>query len=136
MNEKMTTLTIENNEKEDIVFPLLQTTAPEYNNCAMNLSEPLNAKRTCNEYDITDNDAHINVSVENSLNKSEFKSVTISFDRINYTIADQKGGYKMLSRWQTKIFPGWKRTPRKQILTNVSGVFTPGMNAILGIMFI
>lgn len=49
---------------------------------------------------------------------------TISFDSINYKISSKK--------WYNYVIPFCLKTHQKQILYNVSGIFKPGMNAILG----
>jgi hypothetical protein len=64
----------------------------------------------------------------------QFKSATISFYNINYIIGNETIKNKQCFQWQTEIYPFWKPIPNKQILTDVSGIFKPGMNAILGIL--
>jgi hypothetical protein len=126
MSEKMTTLIEANDEKEDIVFPLLKTTIPLYND--IHISESNNY-----QYDLIDTNKQRNKSVEISLNKIQFKPITISFCNINYIIGNETIKNKQCLHWQTELFPFWKSIPTKQILSDVSGIFTPGMNAILGI---
>jgi hypothetical protein len=126
MSEKMTTLIEANDEKEDIVFPLLKTTIPLYND--IHISESNNY-----QYDLIDTNKQRNKSVEISLNKIQFKPITISFYNINYIIGNETIKNKQCLHWQTELFPFWKSIPTKQILSDVSGIFTPGMNAILGI---
>ncbi len=118
----MTTLIEEENdddEKKDIVFPLLKTATP-----------------IISESTLIDSNKHhyydIDKSVEISFDKNLFKPVTISFSNINYIIGNEKIKKKQIFQ----IFPFWKSIQNKQILSNISGIFPPGMNAILGRLFI
>jgi hypothetical protein len=67
-----------------------------------------------------------------SMDENVLKSMTISFDKINYTI-NQITTMKSYHKWKN-MFSCYKQTLNKQILFDLSGVFTPGMNAILGII--
>jgi len=103
----MTTLIEEeDDENKDIIFPLLKTTTPISNGI------------TINESSLID------------------KSVTISFSNINYIIGNEKIKKKQFFQCQMELFPFWKSIQSKQILNNISGIFPPGMNAILGRLFI
>jgi hypothetical protein len=127
----MKTLIETNDEKEDIVLPLLKPTIPVYNDITITETTLLDSNN--HQYNLVEtNNKQIEKSVEISFDKSEFTRVTISFYNINYIIGDERIKTNQYLLWQTKIFPCWKPIPSKQILTNVSGIFTPGMNAILG----
>ena len=54
--------------------------------------------------------------------------ISISFTNINYSIDQSISD----SRWRMKSFLHCQSLPKKQILCNVTGCFTSGMNAILG----
>jgi hypothetical protein len=56
-------------------------------------------------------------------NRTNPQIISISFHEINYYIGQKT---------KRKIFRCCKSKPRKQILYNISGGFSPGMNAILG----
>ena len=64
-------------------------------------------------------------------NKTDIQSTSISFHQINYHVGSQKRN-SYLHRFQRKIFPCCKSSSSKQILFDVNGAFTSGMNAILG----
>ena len=102
---KMNTLIEVNREKEDTVFPLLKS------------------QNFVN---------HQHNSVNMTTNQQEFLPTTITFSNINYTVGNEKLQSKILPPWSVNVLPFWKSTLHKQILTDVSGIFTPGMNAILG----
>ncbi len=53
---------------------------------------------------------------------------TLSFHNISYMI----GGRQKIGRCKTCYPPFIKPKPKKQIIDNVSGIFTTGMNAIMG----
>ncbi|CAF1236409.1 unnamed protein product [Adineta steineri] len=112
----MKTSIVLNDEKVDIDSPLLQTTT-----CVNN-----------DQYNLVDTNEQIEKSVKVLFDKNEYIPITISFHNINYIIGDKSIKNKQCYPWHTKIFPFWKSIPSKQILTNVSGIFKPGMNAILG----
>jgi len=57
------------------------------------------------------------------INRNNPQPISISFDNINYSIGQKA---------KRTIFRCCKPKPRKQILYNISGGFSPGMNAILG----
>ena len=96
------------NETKDIISPLLSRT-------------------THANHDTITIDTKSNGTYDDNL----FKSITISFEKINYTI-----GRTGNNEHCQKIFSCWKQTPNKQILFDLSGIFTPGMNAILGIYYL
>ena len=100
----------ETNEKENIIIPLLQTspTTPHVSHS---------------------NEQNYSIDIP----QEESKSVTISFHHINYVIGNEIVSKKNSFQWQMETFPFWKPIPSKQILSNISGIFPPGMNAILGI---
>ncbi|CAF1548836.1 unnamed protein product [Adineta ricciae] len=102
---KMNTLIEVNREKEDTVFPLLKT------------------QNFVN---------HQHNSVNMITNQQEFLPTTITFSNINYTVGNEKLQSKVLPPWNANVLSFWKSTLHKQILTDVSGIFPPGMNAILG----
>ncbi|CAF1088589.1 unnamed protein product [Rotaria sordida] len=70
---------------------------------------------------IEDNQTMIMLKVDEN---KRIHGSTISFNSINYTISSKKW-YKYLS------LPGFENH-QKEILHNISGIFKPGMNAILG----
>jgi hypothetical protein len=123
-------------EKEDIIFPLLNktTTTSFYNDITISESTLFNSGKDYHHFD--NNNEEKGKSIEISFDKTEFKPITISFDNINYIIGEKKVENKEYFKWKSKIFPFCKPIPMKQILTDVSGIFTPGMNAILGIFII
>lgn len=113
----MTTLIEREDEKKDLFFPLLETTTESFSN-NINLNESSNKQI----------DKSVEILVENNL----FKPITISFYNINYVIGNKTINNKQNFQWKNQIFPFCNSIPMKQILTNVSGIFPPGMNAILG----
>ncbi|CAF1347038.1 unnamed protein product [Rotaria sordida] len=116
----MTMLIVTNDEKEDIICPLLKTTTtptPVYNDII--IIESIQSDLTYHhQHDLVVNNKEKEKSIEIPLNQNEFQSVTISFHNINYIIGDKRVKNKSLNRWQTKIFPFWNPIPNKQILTN------------------
>lgn len=114
MSVNRTTFTKETNEKEHVIIPLLETT-PHVNHL-INSNEQEQTKEF----------------VEVPLDNNQLKSVTISFRNVSYIIGNEIVSKKNTFQWQMQSFPYWKPMPSKQILTNVSGIFPPGMNAILG----
>jgi hypothetical protein len=53
---------------------------------------------------------------------------TLSFHNISCVV----GGHEENSRWKN-LYPFFMRPePKKQIIDKISGIFTPGMNAIMG----
>jgi len=135
MSVNMTTLIGEDDEGRDIVFPLLKTTTttPFSNDTSISQSTQLDSNNH-HQYELIDSNKE--KSVEILFDKNVFKPVTISFCNINYIIGNERVKTNQFFQCQTEIFPFWKSIPSKQILTNVSGIFPPGMNAILGISFI
>jgi hypothetical protein len=117
MSEKMTTLVVTNDEKENIVVPLLK-------NDDITITE---SNSNNHQDELTSTNKEDQQSIEISLYDSEFKPVTISFYNINYTI-----GLQTVKR---ETFPCCRSIPRKQVLSDVSGIFTSGMNAILGMLY-
>jgi hypothetical protein len=117
MSEKMTTLVVTNDEKENIVVPLLK-------NDDITITE---SNSNNHQDELTSTNKEDQQSIEISLYDSEFKPVTISFYNINYTI-----GHQTVKR---ETFPCCRSIPRKQVLSDVSGIFTSGMNAILGMLY-
>lgn len=95
-------------EKKNIIIPLLQTTTTPLHNS--------------NQHNYT-------------IDIHKDKPITISFQNINYVIGNEDIAKEKSFQWPTKTFPFWRSTPPKQILTNISGIFTSGMNAILGKSF-
>ncbi len=68
-----------------------------------------------------------------SIDENILKLKTISFDKINYTV-NQTTTIKSYHKWN-HMFLCCKQALNKQILFDLSGVFTPGMNAILGRLY-
>jgi hypothetical protein len=100
----MKTHLLVDDEKESIVLSLLRQVGSVHDNIAFVESIPS---------ELTNN--QITLHPPDNFNS---QAISILFHEINYHI-DQK----------TK---GCKSKPRKQILYNISGGFSPGMNAILG----
>jgi ABC-type bacteriocin/lantibiotic exporter with double-glycine peptidase domain len=98
----MKTHPLGNDEKENIVLSLLEQVGSVHDNIAFVESIPS---------ELTN---HQNL---------HFQSITISFHEINYYVNDKT---------KQKIFSCYKSKPTKQILFNITGGFSPGMNAILG----
>ena len=63
--------------------------------------------------------------------KDPIASTSIAFHHINYHVGSQQKT-SAFQRVRQKIFPCCKPSPSKQILYDVNGAFTFGMNAILG----
>jgi ABC-type multidrug transport system fused ATPase/permease subunit len=112
----MTTQMVLNDEKKDIISPLL--TRPTHVDNEQSVLSIKNSK--------------INGTYVISFDENIFKSITISFENINYTIG-QTTDIKYYQKWK-KLFSYCKPIQNKQILFDLSGIFTPGMNAILGIV--
>ena len=109
MKIKSTDIMEETDEKKNIIIPLLQTTTTPLHNHIINSNEQ-----------------------NSSIDIPKDKPITISFQNINYVIGNETISNEKSFQWQMKTFPIWRPTPSKQILTNISGIFTSGMNAILG----
>ena len=73
-----------------------------------------------------------NTSVPISPEQRESSPITLSFYQINYSVGESAVRVRPCQRCHTETFPYWKPTERKSVLCNVSGIFSPGMNAILG----
>jgi hypothetical protein len=114
---KLTAQMVINDEKKDIICPLL--TRPTHID---NKISPSNHGETV----LPIKNSEMNGTHVIPLNES----ITISFENINY-ILGQTENIKFYQKWK-KIFSYCKQTPNKQILFDLSGVFPPGMNAILG----
>jgi len=109
----MTTQMVLNDEKKDIISPLL-TRPPTHVDNEQSILSIKNSKINGTQFD-----------------ENIFKSITISFENINYTIG-QTTDIKYYQKWK-KLFSYCKPIQNKQILFDLSGIFKPGMNAILGI---
>lgn len=125
---KMTTKMLVNDESTGSISPLL--TRPTHDNDEIIEIEPSNNKQT----DLPLKNRQTNGIHKIPIDENVLKSMIISFDKINYTIG-QTTNIKSYHKWKN-MFSICKQTLNKQILFNLSGVFTPGMNAILGICFI
>jgi hypothetical protein len=122
----MTTKMVVNDEKQDTISPLLPR--PTYDDIEVIEIESSNDNQSVlpvNNNSFKSNGKHVILLDENI-----FKSMTISFEKINYIIG-QTTNIKSYQKWK-KIFSSCKRTRNKQILFDLSGIFKPGMNAILG----
>jgi hypothetical protein len=53
---------------------------------------------------------------------------TLSFHNISYIA----GGHQENSRWKNYYRSFMRPEPKKHIIDDISGIFTPGMNAIMG----
>lgn len=104
---KMKTHPLHDGEKENIVLSLLQQVGSVHDNMAFVESTPVELTNT-------------QISTIDGINS---QSISISFHEINYYV-NQKT--------KTTIFSCCKTKPKKQLLHNISGGFSPGMNAILG----
>jgi hypothetical protein len=116
-----------NDDKKDIVSPLIngvthidteliEIGSSNYNQCILSVD---NQK--------------VNGTHKIPIDENVFESMIISFEKINYTIG-QTTNDKYYQKWE-KIFSSCKQTLNKQILFDLSGIFTPGMNAILGMYY-
>jgi hypothetical protein len=103
-------------DKENIVHSLLRQVGSVHDNIAFVESIPSELTK--------------NITSTLSQNLSS-QTMSISFHQINYKIGGRTKN-QCCHRYQRKIFPCCKPKPSKQILSNVSGAFAPGMNAILG----
>jgi hypothetical protein len=120
----MTTNMVINDEKKDIIRPLL--TQPTHVD-----TEIIEIGSSSHDQSILSiNNQKMNGTYPVSSDDDMFKSATISFEKINYTVG-QTTNLKYHHKWK-KIFSCCKQTLNKQILFDLSGIFTPGMNAILG----
>ncbi len=123
-----TTKMIVNDENKDMVCPLLtKSTHGNNNNIAVESSQ---SHSNHNPSILSLNNIKTNQTNVLLSHKNASKSVTISFERINYTINPTTTSQHFL-QWR-KLLSCCKHTLNKQILFNLSGVFKPGMNAILG----
>jgi hypothetical protein len=112
------------NEKKDIISPLLSQKTHEHDDAITIDSSTSHSVLPINKTQM--NGTHV-IPFDADL----YKSITISFEKINYTI-----GQTTNNKYCQNVFSCWKQTPNKQILFDLSGFFTPGMNAILGIFLI
>jgi len=122
----MTTKMGVNDEKQDTICPLLPR--PTYDDNEIIEIESSNDNQSV--LPVNNNSSQPNGKHVISLDENILKSMTISFEKINYTIGETKN-IKSYQKWKN-IFSSCKRTLNKQILFDLSGIFTPGMNAILG----
>jgi len=115
----MKTQPLADDEKENIVLSLLRQVGSVHDNIAFVESTPseLPNNRTTSFSSINLN------SQISTINRTNPQIISISFHEINYYIGQKT---------KRKIFRCCKSKPRKQILYNISGGFSPGMNAILG----
>lgn len=115
----MKTHPLADDEKENIVLSLLRQVGSVHDNIAF--VDSLTSELT--NISLLDNLNSQISTINFTTNRNNLQSISISFHDINYYIGQIK---------KSKIFPCCKSKPRKQILCNVSGGFSPGMNAILG----
>jgi hypothetical protein len=78
----------------------------------------------CSARDTSD---RVHIAMGNGRSTSPPPPVSILFEKISYAIDE-----RTYARWRTTPLPCCDSTSHKQILSNVSGVFPPGLNAILG----
>ncbi len=116
---EMKTHPLVDDEKENIVFSLLQQVGSVHDNIAFVESMPSELNDSENILFPPDDFT----SQISTINRTISQVISISFHEINYYIGQKT---------KSKIFPCCKSKPRKQILYNISGGFSPGMNAILG----
>jgi len=105
--------------KENIVLPLLQQVGSVHDNIAFVESTP---SELINNQTTSIPPVNLNTQIS-TINGTNPQSKSISFHEINYSIGQKT---------KRTIFRCCKPKPRKQILYNISGGFSPGMNAILG----
>jgi hypothetical protein len=115
-----------NDEKKDIVSPLIngvthidteliEIGSSNHNQCILSAdNQKLNGTHTI------------------PVDENVLELMTISFEKVNYTIGQTNND--KYYKWKN-IFSTCKETSNKQILFDLSGIFTPGMNAILGIYY-
>ena len=83
--------------------------------------------------DLIVNNGKIDDIHEIGFSRNKLKTMSISYEKINYSIDEIKVS-EYCHKWQ-RIFSCSKTTTTKQILFNLSGIFTIGMNAILGRLY-
>jgi ATP-binding cassette subfamily G (WHITE) protein 2 len=105
-------------EKENIVLCLLRQVGSVHDNIAFTESIP--SELTNHQHIPSTDNLHDQITTTNRIDP---QSITISFHEINYHVGQKT---------KRKIFPCCKSKTNKQILFNVTGGFSPGMNAILG----
>lgn len=115
----MRTHPLVDDEKENIVLSLLRQVGSVHDNIAFAESIPSELTNGSLSNNFNSQFSTINLPT----NRNNPQSISISFQNINYSIGQIK---------KRKIFTCCKSEPRKQILCNVSGGFSSGMNAILG----
>ncbi len=101
------------NEIEGIALSLIQQVGSCQDNIALVDSI---------QFELTHHDSMVHPPIS-TVDKNNSPIISISFHEINYHV-DEKP--------RRRIFPCCKPKPRKQILHNISGGFSTGMNAILG----
>lgn len=102
----------------------MTTLRENQNNENKDLIFPLLKTTENNSNQISNNNNNIENSINILIENHILKPITISFDNINYVIQNKQ------------LFHFYQKLPTKQILTNISGIFPPGMNAILGRIFL
>ena len=114
-------------KRNSINIPLFDRVGTAHNNMAFsNSTIELNQMPT-----IPDTHPLTNENSSQTTTKPPIQSTPISFHHIDYYVGSQQEN-SSFQRFRQKIFPFCKLTPRKQILCDVTGQFTFGMNAILG----
>ncbi|CAF2508741.1 unnamed protein product [Rotaria sp. Silwood2] len=116
----METHKLVDDKKENIVLSLFRQVGSVHDNIAFVESTP--SDLSINQNIRFSNNLNSQISKIN-LNRNNSQSISISFHELNYEIGHIK---------KRKIFSCCKLKPRKQILFNISGSFSTGMNAILG----
>ena len=102
------------NEKEDgVVLSLLRQVGSCHDNIAFVDTIPTETSNA-------DSNRHPPIS---TVDRNNTPMISISFHEINYHVGKTP---------RRRIFRCCKPKPRKQILHNITGGFSPGMNAILG----
>ncbi|CAF0981444.1 unnamed protein product [Rotaria sordida] len=119
-----------NDEKQNMISPLLTRSTHAEDGIIEMESSTSTSYSNHNQSIVWLKNTKINETDEILCDENVFKTITISFEKINYTI-DQTTNIKHCYKWQ-QIFSHNKQTTKKQILFDLSGIFTPGMNAILG----
>ncbi|CAF3424351.1 unnamed protein product [Rotaria sp. Silwood1] len=124
----MTTKMGAHDEKQNAISPLL-TRSTNADNDVIDI-ESSKLYSNYNQSSLSLKNRTINETDGILFDENAYKTMTISFENINYTV-DQTTNIKQWYKWQ-QIFSCYKQPTKKQILFDLSGIFTPGMNAILG----
>lgn len=112
---KMKTHHLGDDEKENIVLSLFRQVGSVHDNMAFVDTTPIQSNN--NNQNVSHSSDTFNNQISTTTDRINSQIISISFHDINYYIKE-------------------KRKQKKQILYNISGGFSPGMNAILGKYFL